>query len=520
MKFKKNIVLLLLVLIITALPLTVSATDINKNNTPFNMTFECKIGGTVPENTVFTFGVTERTLTIANGFDVKYGEEKSLSDFNVDTKTATDGKLNYTFPEIAFSGGLSYTFKLKSVSNSLSVVSPLVIIVDFKTAEGELAIEGRILPDASTEVPIDSFGDQSTALITVDCQKLSEVTLSTEGCEAITKVYDGKLDAVVTDKNFKLLGIQDGHDVNFSFEKAEYDNPDVKKATKVILSGLKLTGNDAAKYGFASSTLELKATITPRPITVTADNLVMSLGTTPPQLTYTLSEELLPGNTATGELERVLGNKVGDYAITIGTLFLGDNYSVTFIEGKLTISSFGFFQVLDRNSSVKIAGYFNPEATISASALDPNSETYSILATSASWGKIISAYDVKFTSDGYDGSITVYLPVDDTFTGKEITVYQQKHDNSIACYKVTATGGYAPIETNECTQFMLVTEKDEVKKSEGSVAWKILKVIIIILSVIIGLGLVIALFFFGMIFFNKTAELKKIIKVIKKLFKK
>ena len=520
MKLKRSIAIIFLTLISAILPLTAFATEGDSTPAPFTLNFECKIDGKVPSNTVFTFSVTEQTLVVTNGFDIKRGKEKALSDFIVDTKTATDGKLNYAFPNAAFSGGWSYTFKLKSVSNKLAVINPLVIIVDFKSADGELAIEGRVLPDSNTELPTDSFGDQPTATVTVDCNKLSELTLSTESCEAITKFYDGKLDATVTDKNFKVLGIQEGHDVKFSFEKAEYDTPDVKTATKVILSGLKLTGNDASKYGFASSTLTLKATITPRPITVTADNLVMSMGAPEPKLTYTLSENLLPGNTATGELERTLGNKVGDYPITIGTLSLGDNYVVTFVEGKLTISSFGFFQVLDRNSSVKIAGYFNPEATVSASALDPNSETYSILATSAGWGKIVSAYDVKFTSDGFDGNITVYLPIDSSFEGKEITVYQKKADNSIACYKLTASGGYVPVETNECTQFMLVTEADETEKSKGSVAWKILKVIIIILAVIIGLGLVIALLFFGMIFFNKTAELKKIIRLIKKLFKK
>lgn len=511
MKLKRRIAIFFLTLISAILPLTVFATESNISPAPYTLNFECKIDGKVPQDTDFVFEVMSADLE--GGDTERITNETKLNDFTVSTKTNADGKATYNFGSET-PVNKYFCLTLKSCTNKLATVIDTKVEVRF--------IAGTVKTTIHKGEEIEDFlyPDDESPIVIIDLATLPQITLSTEGCEAITKVYDGKLDAVVTENNFKVVGIKEGHDVKFSFEKAEYNTPDVKTATKVILTGLKLTGNDAAKYGFASNTLELKATITPRPITVTADNVVMSLGTTPPQLTYTLSEELLPGNSATGELERVLGNKVGDYPITIGSLSLGNNYAVTFVEGKLTISSFGFFQVLDRNSSVKIAGYFNPEATVSASALDPNSEAYSILVTSAGWGKIVSAYDVKFTSDGFDGNITVYLPIDSSFTGKEITVYQKKADNSIACYKVTASGGYVPVETNECTQFMLVTEKDDVKKSEGSVAWKILKVIIIILAVIIGLGLVIALFFFGMIFFNKTTELKKIIKSIKKLIKK
>lgn len=511
MKLKRSIAIIFLTLISAILPLTAFATEGDSTPAPFTLNFECKIDGKVPQNTDFVFEVMSADLQ--GGDTERLTNETKLNDFTVSTKTNTDGKLTYNFGSET-PVNKYFCLTLKSCSNKLATVIDTKIEVRFIAGKVQTTIH------KGEEIEVFLYPDDESPIVTIDLATLPQITLSTDGCEAITKVYDGKLDATVTDKNFKVLGVQEGHDVKFSFEKAEYDTPDVKTATKVILSGLKLTGNDAAKYGFASSTLTLKATITPRPITVTADNLVMSMGAPEPKLTYTLSENLLPGNTATGELERTLGNKVGDYPITIGTLSLGDNYVVTFVEGKLTISSFGFFQVLDRNSSVKIAGYFNPGATVSASALDPNSETYSILATSAGWGKIVSAYDVKFTSDGFDGNITVYLPIDSSFEGKEITVYQKKADNSIACYKLTAIGGYVPVETNECTQFMLVTEADETEKSKGSVAWKILKVIIIILAVIIGLGLVIALLFFGMIFFNKTAELKKIIRLIKKLFKK
>ncbi len=517
MKFKNSLSIILMILIIAILPLTAFAEG---DTAPFTMTLECKIGGVVPADTKFTFGVTEQTLTIANGFDVQRGEKTDLADFTVDTKTATDGKLNFNFPEKAFSGGWSYALKLKSVSNSLADITPIIIEVDFKMAEGELAVEGRVLPDGNTDIPVQAFGDEPTALISIDCPKLPEVKISTEGCEAISKVYDGKLDAVITDKSYKLTGLDEAHNVKLSFNKAEYNSADVKTATKVTLSGLKLIGDDAAKYALASDTIVLNASITPRPITVTADSLVMTLGDTEPKLTYSLSEELIPGNTFTGELERQSGLTIGSYAITKGTLALSDNYEMTFVDGQLKISSFGFYQVLDRNTSVKIAGHFSPNEKVTAAALDPNGEAYLTLAASAGWGKILSSFDVNFTSTDFDGNLTVYLPVDPNLNGKEITVYQLTSGGGIVCFKPTAAGGYAAVQTSECSQFMLVTEKEPEKKESGSIAWTILKTIIIILAVIIGIGLVIALFFFAMIFFNKTEELKKLIKAIKKILKK
>ncbi len=507
MKFKKIAALFLLALVITVLPITAFATN---NDTPFTITLECKINNVVPVNTDFVFEVTSADIKD----EANITNETKLNDFTVSTKTNTDGKAVYSFgaetPENKY-----FSLKLKSCNNKLAIIDNKKVEVRFFSEtikvsvwEDDIEIENFIYPD--DEVPA----------FNVNLALMPEVKISTEGCEAITKVYDGTLTALVTDKNYKLTGFSETHDVKLAFDKAQYDNADVKKATKVILSGLKLTGNDANKYALSSDTIALNAAITPRPITVTADNLVMTMGSPEPTLTYKLSEQLVSGNTVTGELERASGITAGEYAITQGTLSLGDNYTITFVEGKLNVSNFGFYQVLDRNTSVKIAGYFSPDESVTALPLDPNSTVYSTLAASSGWGNIISSFDVIFTSTDYDGNLTVYLPVDPKFEGKEITVYQQASHGGITCFKVIAKGGYAAVETNECTQFMLVTEKPAEKENSGSIAWKILKTIIIILVVIFSLALAIALFFFGMIFFNKTNELKKLIKAIRKILKK
>jgi hypothetical protein len=84
-------------------------------------------------------------------------------------------------------------------------------------------------------------------------------------------------------------------------------------------------------------------TITVKPITITADDQEKVVDTSDPALTYTItSGGLAYTDTITGELTRDPGESVGDYPIIQGTLGISDgnggsNYSLTFIEGTLTI---------------------------------------------------------------------------------------------------------------------------------------------------------------------------------------
>ncbi len=533
MKAVKRIVSLLVALMVLTVPITVSAVEdgsdvsdasslsnTSSNNIAadgFALTVECKLDGKVPENTEFVFSVTEAQLIFSDDDDsYTLGQEKALNDFTVNTKDNTDGKKAFTFPDNAKNGGYYYSIKLKSCSNKLAVSDAMEVHITFfsASAKTEIIKNGEPVSDDS----FDEFAQDQ--LVTFNCITATAVNISTEGCEAYTKVYDGKLTAAVSEKNYKLIGIAQDHEVALSFGKAEFDSKDVKNATKVTLSGLKLSGKDAEKYILATDRFELKGTITPRPLTVTADSLVVTAGDETPALTYKLSEELAEGDSAVGSLICDAQSTVGTYSVTRGTLSFGDNYEVTFVEGTLTVSGFDYSEIKDPASSVTISGYFDPNATLKVTALDPDSEAYSLLAAGAGWGRIISSYDIVFTANGLDGSLAISIPVDSKYEGKEIAVYQKLSNGSIACFKSTAIGGTVTIASNECTQFMLVADTEKAAEDESSVGMTILKIIIIILAVIIGLALVIALFFFGMIFFNKTEQLKSIIRVIRRLLKK
>jgi serine/threonine-protein kinase len=100
-----------------------------------------------------------------------------------------------------------------------------------------------------------------------------------------------------------------------------------------------IAGLSAPNYTFAiGATAGL--TITPRPITVRADDKFKDEGDPDPSLTYSIvSGSLVPGDAFSGSLTRDPGEGPGSYTIRQGTLGLGANYSLTFQPGTLTIRS-------------------------------------------------------------------------------------------------------------------------------------------------------------------------------------
>jgi hypothetical protein len=80
--------------------------------------------------------------------------------------------------------------------------------------------------------------------------------------------------------------------------------------------------------------------ITPRPITLTANDLAKLLGLPDPPLTVTVTGDgLVNGDQLTGSLVRDPGETIGTFAIRRGSLTVGDNYVVTFVPGTFTINA-------------------------------------------------------------------------------------------------------------------------------------------------------------------------------------
>jgi filamentous hemagglutinin family protein len=89
-----------------------------------------------------------------------------------------------------------------------------------------------------------------------------------------------------------------------------------------------------------SFTTGVNMAVTPRVITVTADNVARDYGMANPALTYRItSSSLVGGDTFTGSLVTNAGSlsEAGSYAISQGSLALSANYALTLVPGTLTV---------------------------------------------------------------------------------------------------------------------------------------------------------------------------------------
>lgn len=102
-------------------------------------------------------------------------------------------------------------------------------------------------------------------------------------------------------------------------------------------------GNSGANYSI--NFVPANFTIIKRPITITADNIEKVEGEPDPDLTYTISSGSLAfTDVIVGALEREIGETIGTYPITQGSLAIQDgnssgNYNLTFEPGNFSIKS-------------------------------------------------------------------------------------------------------------------------------------------------------------------------------------
>lgn len=93
-------------------------------------------------------------------------------------------------------------------------------------------------------------------------------------------------------------------------------------------------GTLAATSNYALTYVAADFAITRRQVTVTADALNKVYGDSDPELTYTVAPgSVITGDKFTGALQRVTGENATTYPVMLGTLSLGDNYSLSLTEG-------------------------------------------------------------------------------------------------------------------------------------------------------------------------------------------
>lgn len=167
----------------------------------------------------------------------------------------------------------------------------------YSIAEGVLTLDKSLFgSEASYSFVLTTAGGSKEFSVAQNDDRI-KVTAVCEG--TITKAYDGTNSVPQT--ALTLTGVEQGDTVSVSYTGAEYDAADVS-ATKVVFSGIVLSGADAGKYVLTSASLEKTATITKKAISVASQNLTKTKtydGTTAAAISDVTLEGVVDGDTVT-----------------------------------------------------------------------------------------------------------------------------------------------------------------------------------------------------------------------------
>src|SRR6202011_4667262 len=171
----------------------------------------------------------------------------------------------------------------------------------------------------------------ATQTLTVN-QKVLTVT----GLTGSNKVYDGNAGASFTG-TAALSGVINSDDVSLSgTPAATFANKNVGNNKTITVSGYTLSGAKAPNYSLTQPTLT--GNITTKSVNVTADlGQFKAKGASDPAFTYT-ADALIGSDSYSGVLSRNTGEGAGSYAITIGSLTAGSNYSINFTTANFVIT--------------------------------------------------------------------------------------------------------------------------------------------------------------------------------------
>ncbi len=163
-------------------------------------------------------------------------------------------------------------------------------------------------------------------------------------------------------------------------------------------------------------------TITQRPITVTADPQSKTYGNADPTLTYSVTTGSMVGTDGfTGSLERAAGESVSGspYAIGVGTLSAGSNYTLSYVGANLTITQRPITVTADPQSKT----YGNADPTLTYSVT-----TGSMVGTDGFTGSLARAAGESVSGGPYAigvGTLSAGSNYNLTYAGANLTINER-----------------------------------------------------------------------------------------------
>lgn len=290
------------------------------------------------------------------------GATFTFSDKNAGTgKTVTVAGTSLTGAD---AGNYTVTIPASALADILKKAITANVAANSKTYDGTMAGTGTVTLNGAvngdtvgTSGTTFTFGDKNagmgktvavagTALtgsdagnytLTVPASALADILKKaiTASVSATSKTYDGTTAGTGT---VTLNGVVSGDNVTTSGTTFTYADKNAGIGKAVAVTGTTIGGTDAGNYTVTIPASAL-GDILKRALSVTADDASKVQNDPDPALTYTLtSGSLVSGDAFSGGVARDSGENPGTYAIRIGTLSAGDNYTITFTPGTFTIN--------------------------------------------------------------------------------------------------------------------------------------------------------------------------------------
>ena len=184
-------------------------------------------------------------------------------------------------------------------------------------------------------------------------------------------VYDGESHGITVTK-----AVAGTEDVRLQYSKDGKTWQDDPITYKNVTNGNKTVYVKASAKGYDEKIVSETVTITPKALTVTADNKSKKYETTDPELTYQKENGVkteVPG--FEGKLEREAGEEVGHYDINQGSLTLKDNedfkasnYELVYVKGDFAITKNDSLQLVVDPYNGTYDGHAHGVAVTTASA--------------------------------------------------------------------------------------------------------------------------------------------------------
>jgi len=179
--------------------------------------------------------------------------------------------------------------------------------------------------------------DAGNYTVTIPANALADILKKaiTASVAVNSKTYDGTTAGTGT---VTLNGVVSGDSLTTSGTTFTFADKNAGTGKNVAIAGTTISGADAGNYTVTIPASAL-GDILKRALSVTADDASKVQNDPDPALTYTLtSGSLVSGDAFSGNVARDTGENPGTYAIKIGTLGAGDNYTITFTPGTFTIN--------------------------------------------------------------------------------------------------------------------------------------------------------------------------------------